>query len=88
MKTIFKAEKKGRVVFHYNKAHNKDQSIPVWIVKHAGQTYYVDHLDSEVGFSTKETPDNPHTKGALQFKGVLTITEDDNGKRTAHVAQG
>jgi len=35
-------------------------------------------MDSSVGFSTKETPDNPHTKGALQFKGCLEITEEDN----------
>jgi hypothetical protein len=26
-----------------------------------------------VGFSTKETPDNPHTKGSLKFKGRLKI---------------
>jgi hypothetical protein len=32
-----------------------------------------------VGFSTKETPDSPHTKAALKVKGVLSIvTYDDN----------
>ena len=88
MKELFKSTKKDRIVFHYNKAHNQDQSIPTWVVKHAGQTYYVDHLDSEVGFSTKETPDNDHTKGSLQFRGILTIVEDEQGKKTAHVTQG
>lgn len=44
------------------------------IIKTRGQTFYIDHLDSTVGFSTKETPDNPHTKGSLKFKGILTIT--------------
>lgn len=60
-------EKKERIVFHFNKAHLKDPSIPMWVLKHKGKTYYVDHVDFEegIGFSTKETPDNPHTKGRL-----------------------
>lgn len=78
MKQIFKTENVERIVFHYNKKHNEDQSIPQWIIKVKGQTFYVNHLQSSVGFSTKETPDNPHTKGALQFKGKLEIVEDEN----------
>jgi hypothetical protein len=66
-------------VFHFNKKHNEDSTIPQWIVKTKGQTFYVNHLDSEVGFSTKETPDSPHTKGALQFRGTLEIVEDESG---------
>jgi hypothetical protein len=71
-------------VFHYNKAHNTDQTIPCWVIKHKGISYYVDHLDSSVGFTTKETPGNDHTKGSLQFKGKLTIIEGD-GKTTAEI---
>lgn len=56
----------------------------MWVVKHKGNTYYVNHLDSEVGFSTKETPDNSHTKGSLQFKGKLKI-EEENGESTAYI---
>lgn len=66
------------IVFHYNKAHNQDTSIPPWVVKVKGQSYYVHHLDSVVGFSTKETPDNEQTKAALKFKGKISITEEDN----------
>ncbi|VDM10415.1 unnamed protein product [Wuchereria bancrofti] len=40
-----------------------DPTIPQWVIKTKGQTFYVNHLESNVGFSTKETPDNPHTKG-------------------------
>lgn len=76
-KQIFKADNE-RIVFHYNKKHNEDQNIPQWIIKTKGQTFYVNHLESTKGFSTKETPDNPHTKGALQFKGNLEIVEIDN----------
>jgi hypothetical protein len=63
----------NRVVFHFNKAHNQDRTIPPWIVKAKGETYYVHHLDSRVGFSTKETPDNEHTKGSLMLRGRLVI---------------
>lgn len=76
--------KDNRVVFHYNKAHNQDPSIPPWVVKAKGQTYYVNHLVSEVGFTTKETPDNDHTKGSLMFRGQLEVLEGPDG-RTARV---
>lgn len=75
--TIFKDDTVQRVVFHYNKAHNQDQTIPPWVIKHKGQTYYVNHLDSKVGFSTKETPDSEHTKASLMFRGKLSIVEQD-----------
>lgn len=73
-------------VFHFNKAHLTDPSIPMWVVKCKGQTHYVDHVDSEIGFSTKETPNNSHTKGSIKFKncmvlianGVATITRGGN----------
>jgi hypothetical protein len=53
----------------------------MWVLKCKGQTYYIHHLESKVGFSTKETPDNPHTKGSLKFKGSLEIYEQDGEKR-------
>jgi hypothetical protein len=55
--------------------HLQNPEIPMWVIKHKGQTYYVDHVDVSpgVGFSTKETPDNPHTKGSIKIKGKLTI---------------
>lgn len=44
----------------------------MWVLKVDGNTYYVEHVDfEEVSFSTKETPDNPHTKGSLKFKNVI-----------------
>ena len=70
--------KKDTIVFHFNKGHLKDSTIPMWVIKHKGKTYYVDHVTSNVGFSTKETPDNPHTKGSLKFKGSLTLYEKEN----------
>lgn len=63
----------NRIVFHFNKASLGNPGIPPWVVKHKGQTHYVWHLDSQIGFSTKETPDSPHTQGALQFRGQLRL---------------
>jgi hypothetical protein len=52
----------------------------MWIIKHKGATHYVNHVDvlPSVGFSTKETPDNPSTKGSIKIKGKLTIEQIDN----------
>lgn len=59
------------VIFHFNKGFLQDPSIPMWVIKTKGQTYYVDHVNSEgVNWSTKETPDNPATKGSIKFKKV------------------
>lgn len=74
-------------MFHFNKKHNEDPAnIPPWVVKVKGQSHYVHHMTIApgVGFTTKETPDSPHTKAALQVKGSLTIKEID-GKVEAYV---
>lgn len=74
----------NRIVFHFNKASLGDSSIPPWTIKARGQTHYVWHLDSQIGFSTKETPDNPHTKGSIQFRGFLNLRES-GGKLCATI---
>lgn len=74
-----------RVVFHFNKASITDKTVPMWVIKSKGETFYVDHVDSFVGFSTKETPLNPHTQGSIQFKGVLLIFEHKDGRKTAAI---
>lgn len=63
------------VVFHFNKGHLQDPTIPMWVVKAKGQTYYVDHVDSDAPWSTKETPDNPSTKGSIKFRNVQLTFE-------------
>lgn len=73
-------DKKTEIIFHFNKMSLQDTNIPMWVIKAKGETYYVNHVDMDagVGFSTKETPDNPSTKGSIKFKGKLSITEKDN----------
>ena len=70
------------VIFHYNKKHNEDSSVPCWILKVKGETHYVNHVEISpgVGFSTKETPDNAHTKGAIKIKGKLMLHENALGE--------
>lgn len=50
----------------------------MWAVKTKGETYYVDHVDCKIGWSTKETPDNSHTKGSIKIKNCLLVIDDDN----------
>ena len=74
-------ETRTEIILHFNKMHLQDPTIPMWVIKAKGQTYYVNHIDVDagIGFSTKETPDNPSTKGSLKFKGKITITTIDEG---------
>ena len=69
------------VVFHFNKRHLEDSTIPMWVLKTHGETFYVDHVDAEMSWSTKETPDNSHTKGSLKFKEVLLQIDESNSAR-------
>lgn len=74
-------------MFHFNKASLSDGSIPSWVFKVDGRTYYVHHAHFEnVTFETKETPDNPHTKGSLKVKGFYEQKVED-GKMIGIVKQ-
>lgn len=66
------------VVFHFNKKHLEDSTIPMWVLKTHGETFYVNHVDANMPWSTKETPDNDRTKGSLKFKEALLVIDDDN----------
>lgn len=66
------------LVFHFNKGHLTDQTIPMWVLKTKGESYYVDHVDCQMPWSTKETPDNPSTKGSLKIKKCLLTINDLN----------
>ena len=43
------------------------------------------HVNFEnISFSTKETPDNEHTKGSIQAKAWLSI-EEENGQKVGYI---
>ena len=50
----------------------------MWVLKFHGETYYVNHVDAQLHWSTKETPDNSHTKGSLKFKNALVTINEQN----------
>lgn len=66
------------VVFHFNKKHLEDEEIPMWILKTQGESYYVNHVSCEIPWTTKETPDNSHTKGSIKIKDCLLVIDEDN----------
>lgn len=76
---MLQINKPCEIIFHFNKKHLEDSTIPMWVIKCKGETHYVHHIDVNpgVGFSTKETPDNPHTKGSIKFKANLKIENND-----------
>jgi len=66
------------MVFHFNKKHLEDPSVPMWIIKAKGESYYVEHVECSVPWSTKETPDNSHTKGSIKVKDCLVTIDGEN----------
>ena len=50
----------------------------MWVLKTHGETFYVNHVSAEIPWSTKETPDNTHTKGSIKFKECLLTISPEN----------
>jgi hypothetical protein len=50
----------------------------MWVLKIKGETYQVNHVTANANWCTKETPDNPHTKGSLKFKHVDVYIDENN----------
>ena len=65
-------------MFHFNKKHLEDETIPMWVIKTHGESFYVNHVTSQLNWSTKETPDNERTKGSIKFKECLLTIDPDN----------
>jgi hypothetical protein len=53
----------------------------MWVIKTHGETFYVNHVTCELAWSTKETPDNTHTKGSLKIRECLLTIDDANEAR-------
>ena len=66
------------MIFHFNKKSLEDNTVPAWCLKFHGETYYVNHVECNIPWSTKETPDNPSTKGSIKVKNVLVTIDGDN----------
>lgn len=64
--------------FHFNKKHLEfPEVVPMWVLKAKGATYYLNHIDCQTPWTTRETPDNPSTKGSIRIKrGNISISAD------------
>jgi hypothetical protein len=58
----------------------------MWVLKTHGETFYVDHVEADMPWSTKETPNNSHTKGSIKFKEVLLQIDADNCARLSKLS--
>lgn len=62
--------------FHFNKKSLEWPFVPMWVVKAKGKTFYVNHVDCNTPWTTRETPEHPATKGSIRIKrGSLHINE-------------
>jgi len=59
----------------------------MWVLKTKGESFYVSHVDCNVPWSTKETPDNPHTKGAIKVKDCLLVIDSENTATLSQLSQ-
>lgn len=50
----------------------------MWVLKTHGETFYVNHVECNIPWSTKETPDNPHTKGSIKVRDALLRIDENN----------
>lgn len=74
-------------MFHFNKGHLADPAIPPWALKAKGKTFYVNHVECTIPWSTKETPDNPSTKGAIKVKRCLLTIDADNNANLSELTE-
>ena len=74
-------------VFHFNKKHLEDPTVPMWTIKTGGQSYYITHLSSNIPWSTKETPGNESTKGSIKFKNCKLVINDENEATLTHLTK-
>jgi hypothetical protein len=59
----------------------------MWCLKTRGDTYYVEHVTCSVSWSTKETPNNPSTKGSIKVKDCLLVIDDENNATLSKLTQ-
>ena len=70
--------------FHFNKISLEFPFMPMWTLKAKGRSYYLNHIDCQAPWTTRETPDNPSTKGSLRIRrGNIYISSEGKAEITA-----
>lgn len=71
---------------HFNKVSNEFSFMPMWTIKAQGKSYYIPHIDAQMGFSTREL-EGGSTRGMFRFRNaILTIVEDGTAILSPKVA--
>ena len=69
--------------FHFNKGSLEYNFLPMWVIKTKGMSFYVNHIDAQIPWSTKEMPEGSSTRGMIRLKyGNIVI--DETGTATIH----
>ena len=66
------------IVFSFNKAHLSDSTVPPWVLKTGGRSWYVNHVSCTLAWDTRETPNNNHTRGSIRVKNALLSIDHSN----------
>lgn len=62
--------------FHFNKGSLEFPFLPMWVLKTKGMSFYINHIDSNIPWSTRELPEGA-TRGMIRLKnGDITIAAD------------
>jgi hypothetical protein len=69
------------VDFHFNKGSLGNPDIPMWVIKAKGTSHYVSHVNAEVPWSTRETPEGS-TQGMLRFRNCNVSIVDGEARIT------
>lgn len=73
--------------FHFNKISVEMSFMPKWVLRANGKTYYIEHLDAQMGFSTREL-ESGSTLGMLRFRNCsITIDETNTATITAKASK-
>jgi len=59
----------------------------MWTLKAKGKSFYVNHVECSIPWSTKETPDNPSTKGSIKVKNCLLRIDTDNNATLSELTE-
>lgn len=64
--------------FHFNKGSLEFPFLPMWALKTKGKTFYINHIEANIPWSTRELPEGS-TRGMIRLKnGDITIDAEGN----------
>jgi len=64
--------------FHFNKGSLEYPFLPMWTLKTKGKTFYINHIEANIPWSTRELPEGS-TRGMIRLKnGEITIDAEGN----------